>query len=37
MDSSNIADVISFLDGFIDGFNFLRVGHEQNLGRDVAN
>ncbi len=37
MDTSNIGDVISFLDGFIDGFNFLRVGHEQNLGRDVAN
>lgn len=37
MNASNIADVISFLDGFVDSFNFTRPGNDQSLGRDIAN
>jgi hypothetical protein len=35
MNTSNIADVTRFLSNFIDSFDFLRVGIDQNLGRDV--
>ena len=36
MSSSNIAQVTAFLDGFIDSFNFHRVGNEGSLGRDIV-
>jgi hypothetical protein len=34
-DNSNIDEVIAFLDGFVDSFNFKRPGIEQSLGRDI--
>jgi hypothetical protein len=33
---SNIDDVVGWLEQFIRGFNFLRPGKDQNLGRDLA-
>ena len=33
----NVDDVVRFLDGFVDSFDFQRVGNDQCLGRDVAN
>ena len=35
MSTSNIGDVIRFLDGFFDSFDFMRFGIDQNLSRDL--
>jgi hypothetical protein len=36
MPTSNIKDVTAWLENFVAGFNFLRPGTDQNLGRDLA-
>ena len=36
MSTSNIDNVVRFLDGFVDSFDFKRPGVDQSLGRDVA-
>jgi len=36
MSNTNIADVQAWLTGWLDGFNFKRVGKDQSLGRDIA-
>ena len=36
METSNIAEVMAWLSGFVDSFDFTRVGEDQSLGRDVA-
>ena len=36
MDNSNISQIVRFLDAFVASFEFLRVGIDQTLGRDVA-
>jgi len=35
--TSNIDEVIAYLNDFVDGFDFTRVGADQSLGRDVKN
>jgi hypothetical protein len=35
--NSNIAQVVAWLDGFVDSFDFKRPGNDESLGRDVAN
>jgi hypothetical protein len=35
--SSNIGQVVAWLDGFVDSFDFKRPGVDQSLGRDVMN
>jgi hypothetical protein len=34
--SSNIGQVVAWLDKFVDSFDFKRPGNDQNLGRDIA-
>ena len=36
MDNSNISQIVRFLDAFVASLNFLRLGIDQTLGRDVA-
>ncbi len=36
-DESNIKEIVAYLQGFVDGFDFLRPGVDQNLGRDCKN
>ena len=35
MDTSNIGQIVRWLDDFVDSFDFLRVGEDQSLGRDI--
>jgi hypothetical protein len=37
MSSSNIEQVTAWLNTWVDGFDFRRVGKDQNLGRDIVN
>ena len=36
VDESNIDAIVADLEAWIDSFNFLRVGKDETLGRDVA-
>jgi len=36
MPTSNVDEVVTWLENFVDGFNFLLPGADQNLGRDLA-
>jgi hypothetical protein len=37
MQTSNVGNVVRWLDGFVDSVNFRRPGTDQNLGHDIAN